>query len=303
MHRYNNKYGYGQILREYCQVPEGTPIWGEVQHSLFMNTRYISADGRIGPPREQLARFPRLLSWQTILPFPHQIPIGMPFGYLLKMHQRRFELPPEFDDLRGQKFTLVMPRMDNDLPLGVRIDRYEELINGSLSSGRNPLIVVAPHPSELKNKTELERRFSNRAVLLWRGKADPLQESLWSLALMQHAEELWSDYFGAHAFQAVAFFETPTLIFGTNAFRSNYHPNITGHLKAFEEAAGDVETQAEIAREVLGLQHLREPSELRKILGFTGVKRLAGKPIKFAYRKYRQRKVHRRQAAGSQSVQ
>lgn len=303
MHRFNSRYGYGRILKQYCGVPADTPIWGEVQHSLFMNTRYFSADDVLGPEREQLRRFPRLLSWQTILPFPHQLPIGMPLGYFLRMHQDEFVFPPGYENLRGEPFTLAMPRMDKDLSIEERVRRYRALVDGGKSSGDGVQVVIAPHPSEVKNRDVLEAEFSKDAIILWRGKADAIQETIWSFALMQHATELWSNYFGAHVFQAAAFFRTPTRIIGDSVFRPTYHPNINAHLHTFTEAEGDITTQAEVASNVLGLQHLKSPEELRHILGFTGIRKLLGKPVRYGYRKMRQRSVHKRQALGIQSVE
>jgi hypothetical protein len=303
MHRYNNKYGYGQILKNYCGVSKSSIIWGEIQHSLFMSTNYIRVNGTVGPRREQFARFPRLLSWQTVLPFPHQVPIGMPIGYLLRLNKGGFSLPEELRWIGAQKFSLIMPRMDKDLSLEERVVRYGALVQEAIASSPDTLHILAPHPAERVNRETLDERFSANALVLWRGGNEAVNDPSHTLALFQHAGALWSDYFGTHVFQATAFFGTMCRVIGKNAFRVNYHENINQLLLAFGEARDYPEQMSEVAAKLLGLQHLRSPEELTNILGFQGLRRLSGRPVKAIYRKYRQAKVHIRQGLGMQTVQ
>jgi len=303
MHRYNNKYGYGQILRDYCGVPPSSIIWGEVQHSLFMNTNYIRANGTVGPRREQFARFPRLLSWQTVLPFPHQVPIGMPIGYLLQMNKGSFTLPEELKWIGAQKYSLILPRMDKDLSLEERVARYGTLVQEAIASSTDTLHILAPHPAERVNREIVKERFSANTLVLWRGGNEAVNNLSHSLALFQHAGSLWSDYFGTHVFQATAFFGITCRVIGSNAFRANYHENINQLLFAFAEAKDNPDQMSEVASKLLGLSYLRTPQELKNILGFQGLRRVSAGPVKALYRKYRQVKVHIRQGLGMQTVQ
>ncbi len=301
MHRFNRLYGYGDILRNYCGVESEKPIWGEVQHSLFMNIYHFTGDGHLGPLRDQMGRFPRLLSWQTILPFPHQLPIGIPLAYFLEMHQEEFPLPDGYEHLRETDFVLVMPRMDKDIKLDKRIERYRALIEEGLSKQPGRHLVFALHPKDAANKDILEKEFGKYGEFVWRGKTDATTDLKWSFALVQNASEMWSNYFGAHVFQAAAFFRAPTRLFGDNLFRNVYHENLTPYLEDFYNTADNIDTQADVASKVLGLEHVRPVDELRDILGFTGVKSLLGKPVRFAYRRLRRIKVHWRVARGHQS--
>lgn len=301
MHRYNKLYGYGDILHTYCDARPDQPIWGEVQHSLFMNIYHFRESGPLGPPREQLGRFPRLLSWQKILPFPHQIPIGSPLGYFLAMHPGDFALPAGYEHLAGKDFVLIMPRMDKDITVDKRIAKYRALVDEGLAHDPGRHLVFALHPKDAANKDTLEKEFGHLGEFVWRGKTDPVTDLKASFALVQQASEMWSNYFGAHVFQAAAFFRAPTKLYGAGLFKDTYHDAMTHHLRAFFDASGDIDTQTEVGRQVLGLDYLRPPHELRDIVGFTGVKALLGKPVKALYKTLRRQKVKRRVSKGLQS--
>ena len=301
MHRYNKLYGYGDLLHTYCGAPLDRPIWGEVQHSLFMNTHHFRESGPLGSPREQLGRFPRLLSWQKILPFPHQIPIGIPLAYFLEMNQEQFALPEGYEDLQGKDFVLVMPRMDKDISVDKRIAKYRALVEEGLAQDPGRHLVFALHPKDAANKEVLEKEFGRYGEFVWRGKTDPITDLKGSFALVQHASEMWSNYFGAHVFQAAAFFRAPTKLFGQGLFKDTYHENMTRYLRDFHDATADLDAQADIGSQVLGLEYVRPADELRDILGFTGFKRVLGKPVKAAYKVARRYKVKWRVARGYQS--
>jgi hypothetical protein len=301
MHRYNKLYGYGDLLRDYCGGRPDQPIWGEVQHSLFMNIYHFRESGPLGPPREQLGRFPRLLSWQKILPFPHQLPIGIPLAYFLDKNREQFALPAGYESLRDTNYVLVMPRMDKDITIDKRIAKYRALVEEGLSNDPGRHLVFALHPKDGDNKDLLEKEFGQYGEFVWRGKTDPITDLKASFALVQNASEMWSNYFGAHVFQAAAFFRAPTKLFGEGLFKDNYHENMTRYLRAFYDATGDIDTQAEVGSQVLGLEYLRSADELRDILGFTGAKALLGKPVKAAYKILRRYKVKWRVLRGYQS--
>ena len=301
MHRYNQLYGYGNLLRTYCGARADQPIWGEVQHSLFMNIYHFRESGPLGPPRDQLGRFPRLLSWQKILPFPHQVPIGIPLAYFLENNRGQFALPDGYDTLRTTNYVLVMPRMDKDITIDKRIAKYRALVEEGLAHDPGRHLVFALHPKDGENRDALEKEFGDYGQFVWRGKTDPITDLKGSFALVQNASEMWSNYFGAHVFQAAAFFRAPTKLFGEGLFKDNYHENMTHHLRAFLDASGDIDAQAAIGSQVLGLEYVKPVDQLRDILGFTGAKALLGKPVKAAYKTLRRYKVKWRVWRGQQS--
>jgi hypothetical protein len=293
MHRYNDKYGYGAILRHYCGVDDAVPIWGEVQHSLFLNIRYFTADGTLGPAREQLQRFPRLLSWQTLLPFPHQVPIGDPLFY--QSDHSDFEGGDSALALREPKsFNVFLPKLNDELDLSTRLAVYASGVRQAAElSGTTP-ICVALHPREKSVRAEMQRVLGRLAEVVWAPDDFPGGPTAWSTQLMRDSQTVISDYFGAHVFRSVALFETPVALVGERVFNPAVHLMMLPLLRDFFDAMGDFPAQNEIARRVLGVEYVRPREELRDILGFTGVKKLLGRPVRVVYQRVRRAKVRKR---------
>lgn len=299
LHRYNNKYGYATVLRRFCAVPESLPVWGEIQHSLFLNTRYFTSDGQIGPPREQLQRFPRLLSWNTLLPFPHQVPIGDPLWYFLAREDSTTW--PQVSE-GPHPPVVVMPKLNDEVEFSERLSHYEMVTREAGEKHPGLPLIVSLHPREARHREEIDRSLGDVAHLLWREGQDHLSDLRWSLALISQAQAVVSDYFGAHAFRATAFFGTPvTLIGGSSLDNPGFHETMRPRLFDFLDADGDVRSQREIAEQLLGKSHQRPVDELTNIMGFTGVKKILGRPVRALYKAARRRRVHRRQQLGLQT--
>ena len=292
MHRYNNKYGYGQILRDYCGKGQDAPIWGEIQHALFLNTRYFTADGRLGPPREQLHRFPRLLSWQTLLPFPHQIPIGDPLLYAERVNPGGTTLT---DGVTGvADYTVFMPKLNDEVPLEQRRRHYLAGARDAAEKSNDGRLLVALHPREKAHRDFLEDGLGDVAEVVWAGEDFPGGATAWSQALMANSSRLFSDYFGAHVFRASWFFDRPVTIVGDSPLNPATHPTMVEYVQAFDEANDRIADQKAIAHIVLGVEYRREPEELADIVGFTGWRRVTGRPVKVVYQRIRRAQVARR---------
>ena len=292
MHRYNNKYGYGQILREYCGQGQDVPIWGEIQHALFLNTRYFTADGRLGPPREQLQRFPRLLSWQTLLPFPHQVPIGDPMLYF-EGHGSGGESAPETSS-QPSDYGLFMPKLNDEVALDVRRDHYVAGAREAAEKSDTGHLLVALHPRERAHREYLEGGLGAVADVVWADDDHPGGATAWSQALIAGSSKLFSDYFGAHVFRASWFFERSVTIVGDSPINPATHPTMVEYLQAFLAAQHSIADQRAIARTVLGVDYRREHNELANILGFTGWRKVAGRPVRVVYQRVRRAQVARR---------
>lgn len=298
MHRYNNKYGYGQILRQFCGVDNDIPIWGEIQHSLFMNTRYFTADGRIGPPREQLQRFPRLLSWQRLLPFPHQIPIGDPLLYSRLLDDEATESPQA--GLPDQPFAVFMPKLNDEVPLTERLDQYLRGAREAIDRASPTTLLVALHPREARHRDAIEGHFSDVARVVWAPESYVGGPTAWSNALMTRAEMVVSDYFGAHVFRASAYFDTSVSLVGDALFNSGFHPAMDAIMRDFLTTTGDQVSQKAISEKVLGVEFQRSRDELSDILGVVGWKKVVGRPVRVVYQRVRRASVRkRRQTSGS----
>jgi hypothetical protein len=293
MHRYNNKYGYGAILREYCGVDPTTPIWGEVQHSLFMNIRYFTANGRLGPPREQLKRFPRLLSWQNLLPFPHQVAIGDPLLYSSLLTVSAPE--PVYPGLPFEEFSVFMPKLNDEVPLPDRFDTYLRGALEAIDLSAPTAVMVALHPREFEHRDKISRHLSGVAETVWTPADYPGGSTAWSNHLIAQAKNLTSDYFGAHVFRASAYFGKSVSLVGHELFNPGFHPVMTAILNNFMEAEGDMASQRAVSEQVLGVGHQRSQEELTSILGFLGWKKLAGRPVRVVYQRVRRARIrHRR---------
>ena len=295
MHRYNNKYGYGKILRQFCGVSGDTPIWGEIQHSLFMNTRYFTADGRIGPPREQLQRFPRLLSWQKLLPFPHQIPIGDPLLYSRLLENVVTESPQA--GLPEQPFAVFMPKLNDEVALPDRIDQYIKGAKEASHVVSPAALLVALHPREASYRDDIEKSLSRVAEVVWVPEGYLGGQIAWSNALMRHSEMVVSDYFGAHVFRASAYFETSVSLVGDTLFNPGFHPAMDAITRDFTGVGHDPLRQKAISERVLGVEFQRSRDELREIVGFTGWKKVVGRPVRVVYQRVRRASVKKRRRA------
>ncbi len=297
MHRYNNKYGYGDILRRYCGAPETTPIWGEVQHSLFLNTRYFTAAGKLGPPREQLQKFPRLLSWQKLLPFPYQVPIGDPLLYSAVRNGSPQDSPLQ---LASKEFAVFMPKLNDEVPVIDRTVEYQRTLREAIERVAPLPVVLALHPREYEHREAILRQIGGDAEVVWAPERYPGGSIAWSQQLIQQAKLVVSDYFGAHVFRSTALFRTPTLLLGASLFNPGFHPVMANLARDFLEAMGDTEAQQVIAKRALGSEYQRSPQELADILGFVGTRRLMGRPVRVLYQRVRRARVRlRRRVAGN----
>jgi len=289
MHRYNNKYGYGDILRDYCGQGHDVPIWGEIQHALFLNTRYFTADGRLGPPREQLQRFPRLLSWQTLLPFPHQIPIGDPLVYAEGLGESDTKLAEGLRDLTD--YTVFMPKLNDEVPIDERRQHYLAGVREAIEQSDAVRILIALHPREKSHRDFHEEALNNVAEVVWAGDDYPGGATAWSQTLIAGSSRLFSDYFGAHVFRASWFFRRPVTIVGDSPINPATNAVIMEYLHGFLDANEDTAHQRAIAHGVLGVEYRREPGELADLLGFTGWRKTAGRPVRVIYQRIRRAQV------------
>lgn len=261
MHRHNSKYGYGKILRDACGKTSNDPIMGEVQHSLFVSTHFFTQDGTVGPPRPQGRGFIPLLSWQQILPFRFQIPIGDPITY--------WSVPSDIsrgrNDQTSAEIPLVMPKLNDELDEETRVSHYLDLVSiAGEVSGSNAVRILL-HPRDANLYPELEKRTYNNLIFSSRSSSGPLEALETSLRQMSESSMVVSDYFAAHVFRASALFQTPIHV---PSFALDYpiYPTMRELFRTFSLASPDHELQAEISRKILGYEYRRDLEELNEIL-------------------------------------
>lgn len=261
MHRHNSKYGYGKILRDACGKPSNEPIMGEVQHSLFVSTHFFTQDGRVGPPRPQGRGFIPLLSWQKLLPFRFQIPIGDPIAYWPVLAQ--ISEVTSSQDSAG--IPLVMPKLNDELDTSTRIAQYLDLVSIAREVSESDSVRISLHPRDASLYAELEKRTNNTLIFDSKISSGPLEALETSLRLMAESSMVVSDYFAAHVFRASALFHKPIHV-PSLALNYPISPEMKALFKDFLLASPNNDLQAEISRIILGNNYKRDVEELNEIL-------------------------------------
>jgi hypothetical protein len=262
VHRHNSKYGHKRILAKYCGVDSDTAILGEVQHSLFLSTHHFDSAGRIGPPRKCGKEGIPFFSWNSILPFSRQIPIGDPAAYLpnspLVAHR---EVAPFPEPSR----TLVMPKFNQELGLSRRLQDYAQLIDVACDSFDSASIVLAIHPSDESGYQAIRARADSRGIqLLERRRIESGSSISWELDNLFPGSNLVSDYPGAHVFRGQLCGRGFVSFFLPADAKEAYHPTMKTFLEDFSTASH--KDRLEMSAHILGLSNRRSPEELKDIL-------------------------------------
>lgn len=265
MHRNNSKYGHDVLLSDYVGVSRQTPILGEIQHSLFLSRFHFDSHGRIGPPRKTGAfPFP-FFSWQNLIPFKNQVPIGDPLIYCLASEKDRPQHPsPKYSTSR---YPLVMPKLNEERAPHERESNYRRLVAFAREYSGADRVNLLLHPKEYRSGISDNLKSIAGTELVMHLQNTPFEATRHSLALLENSSAVYSDYLGTHLFRAKAFFSLPTYI---SAFSPEtkwpYEPRIRDLLEYFGSNALPLVEEISIARELLGFSHRKEPEELRQLL-------------------------------------
>lgn len=263
-----------EILRDYCQAKEGSPIWGEVQHSLWESINFRTW-------RESKA-FPRLFTWNDLLRFPHERPIGDPYLYLA-LTKNYF-----LDQSLGQKrkSVAVVPKFRRRLNVMERIDKYIELMNYVRVAYPEHKKIIRLHPEENSLQSELSERFSFQDDWHFQSKVitKKLDRAKAQLETTCFSTELVTDYIGVHVLRRLVISKKQSHIIGEwipYTGRDSVIQEIFELISSINSTNDDKVNGAGI---LLGSKWLRERSRLSHELGFSGVKKFAGKSIQRIYR-------------------
>ena len=267
----NEAYGNAASLRDYCQADKSAPIWGEIQHSLWLNN--------LNKANERRSRlFPKLFTWNSILDFEKSIAIGDPMGYFLKLN------PPELN--KNPQDIILMPKFRRALSVEDRIAQYKNFMNEAIERFPGAKLVISIHPEELKYRQRIiTKEFSKIEIYDPSDIANPMIEYV---NLLANAKTIFTDYLGVHVFRAISYFE----------LRSEYsvktweNPLIDEKIKTYFENFLFAQSYGEAKRisdKLLGLDHLRSSEELTKLLGYSKFKCFIGKILRKPYINYSQR--------------
>ena len=293
VHRHNSKYGYGAILRAYCGLSPREPILGEIQHSLFLSTHHFSATHVIGPPRASGSPFVPLFSWNALLPFRHQTPIGDPLLYDPTVRELISMATPILGT--RAKRVLVMPKLNDELDAPDRLSDYVDLVDLAKDLLQTKAIDISLHPRDLELAAQVQKitGLESPAPSKTLGAIERNHESMKQLA---NASALVSDYFGAHVFRAGAFFGVPVVINGEKAYHRAIHPAIRPLLQEFLMAERESDTRMHISELMLGVNYRRNPEELGDILTRPKLGPLRKKVLIAGYKSSRRAGVRLRQS-------
>lgn len=267
----NEAYGNAASLREYCNADKSAPIWGEIQHSLWLNN--------LNKANERRSRlFPKLFTWNPIIDFENSIPIGDPMGYFLKLN------PPKLID-NPQK-VILLPKFRRVLSTEDRISQYKSFITEAVEKLPSSNFLMSIHPEELKYRDQiLGGQFSQISIYDPGDIANPMQEYV---SMLENARMIFTDYLGAHVFRARSYFNLKSEF----TIKTWENPKIDKKMKMyFEEylTVSDDISAKKISDLLLGVNYFKSSEELSKVLGLTKVKSFAGKLIREKYINYSQR--------------
>ena len=267
----NEAYGNAASLRDNCNADKSAPIWGEIQHSLWLNNL-----NKVNERRSRL--FPKLFTWNPIIDFKNSIPIGDPMGYFLKLN------PPSLGD--NPQNVILLPKFRRALSAEERISQYKSFIIEAVEKLPNSNFLISIHPEELKYRDQiLQGQFSQISIYDPGDIANPMQEYV---SLFENARMIFTDYLGAHVFRARSYFNLKSEF----TLKTWENPKIDEKMKMyFDEylTVSDDNSAKKISDLLLGVTHMKSSEELAKLLGFNKIKYLTGKIIRQKYIEHSQR--------------
>ena len=267
----NETYGNAASLREYCSADKSAPIWGEIQHSLWLNN--------LNKANERRSRlFPKLFTWNSVIDFENSIPIGDPMGYFLEL------TPPKL--IYNPHEVILLPKFRRVLSVEDRISNYKSFIIEAVEKFPNSNFLMSIHPEELKYRDQiLSGQFSQISIHDPGDIANPMQEYA---NMFENSRMVFTDYLGAHVFRARSYFNLKSEF----TFKTWENPKIDERMKRyFDEylTVSDDNSAKKISDLLLGVNHMKSSEELAKLLGFNKIKYLTGRIIRQKYINYSQR--------------
>jgi hypothetical protein len=267
----NEAYGNAASLRAYCGAPKNAPIWGEVQHSLWLNDLY-----KVSERRSRL--FPKLFTWNSIINFENSIPIGDPMGYFLRVK------PPKL--IKNPQEVILLPKFRRALTIDDRISQYKAFMSEAVEKLPDSKFVISIHPEELKYRDQiLVGRFSKIRIHDPKDLGNPMQEYV---NLFENARVIFTDYLGAHVFRAKSYFSLNCELTDKTWENPMIDSNLRPYFENFTSVQNDSHAR-EISDLLLGLNYMKSSDELSELLGLTRARSFFGKLIQKSYISYSQR--------------
>jgi hypothetical protein len=271
----NEAYGNAASVRAYCNADRSAPIWGEIQHSLWLNNF-----NKVNERRSRL--FPKLFTWNSVISFENSIPIGDPMGYFLKKN------PPNL--VENTREVILLPKFRRVLSIEERVSHYKYFMSEAMGRFPNAHFLLSIHPEEIKYRDQiLTGQFSNIRIHDPKNIENPMQEYV---SLFENARLLFTDYLGAHVFRAQSYFNLKSEFTIETWENQLIDKKMKEHFEEFVSVRSDRDAK-KISDLLLGVDYLKSPEELSKILGLRKIKSATGKIIRKKYINYSQRTVEK----------
>lgn len=275
MFKINSSYGNSQILCDYVGVPL-RPIWGEIQHSLWMDCPDFGKRSRL---------FKYIYVWNKLLNIQDAITIGDPYLYF-DTNRVNIEIGKQ---IQSEKAVILMPKFRRRLSDKERLVVYMNFIKEAAFIYPEQVLLLKLHHTEISMwRRELKHyQLINEIKILQASESGTsLEETITLNTILKSSANIYTDYVGPHVLRRLA-------IFGKRMDLSNslyQYPSISKEMREFvgllSSRDSNLDTQVEIANILLGRQFKKDREELGHTLGLTGFKGKVSFGVRKAYSLY-----------------
>lgn len=276
----NSAYGNNRILCNYVGK-NLRPIWGEVQHSLWMNTPEFGARSRV---------FRTIFTWNDILDIGKSIPIGDPFLY----QNENLDDSKNYDFMTREKGIIILPKYRRKLSPKDRLFHYTQLLEEARYNFPGEPLLLKLHHSEAeywKDKTSQFSAFYNLEFMdeLTSAISEKNGKIVDTNRILASSLPILTDYLGPHAFRRIVKYDKEVLL----SEKTYNYPSIASKMIDLIQEFRSIHTtnfqKKAIANKILGADFIKEPSELGKLLGISGFRGTISPAVKTCYCRWRRR--------------
>jgi hypothetical protein len=248
-------------VKIFCGVDKAQPIWGELQHSLW-----IDPSTKIG---ERPKLFPKVFTWNEFFKSRITIAIGDPFLYIEASEYLKTPSKIESAVLfpSAKLHSLQIPISTENM--GIECAHVEQIYEKANEIHPNFRPAICLHPA-ISSFSQLSQQLTKKGFKVL-PEMDPWDRLL-SIFSMDY---VISDYPGAHVFRAAAVGKYSFILQNENFNKSlsAAETKMGSLISEFQTLENDKSRKKFIAGKILGADCMKTKSELRGILGFSGYKK------------------------------
>jgi hypothetical protein len=211
-----------------------------------------------------------LFTWNDVIDFTNQVPIGDPYLYL---KDELVSNQPE--STRKENYVLVIPKFRRLLSISERLDVYQRILSDTQKNFPDYKKMLMLHPEECF--TEIKNTLSLDACtweIIDRSLQQSISEVKANMLTLVQAQLMVTDYLGAHVMRRLVISGKDSLLIENWKSWRGIDPEIQELLDVLE---------VEVSKILLGEKFLRDRNGLSSLLGFTGVKKIIGPRVMEQY--------------------